>query len=270
MLRLTLTLLTLACFGCSTENADAPQEAAQPANDKCPNVHIDKLATDWIISTGDPKNRMRILETDTGYKAWLTDGFFTKREYVGKKRTDDVQFTEVPTGKRKERIDNEEENRIRFYAKPTLRKCAVQVFFGVVNNEGTEQIAPTAKEYLAFPKTPAVFSFQPPTQPLFLGKAAANKAVADKEIADAGEASGYHEFGTIPVGAWSNVSEDGDESCSFEMDLYFDGQLIEGGKGVEGTKVEEGKAIINESGLDVITADDLDDAAKKIVAAVKG
>ena len=32
----------------------------------------------------------------------------------------------------------------------------------------------------------------------------------------------------------------------------------------------EGKAIINESGLNVITADDLDDAAQKIVTAVKG
>ena len=39
---------------------------------------------------------------------------------------------------------------------------------------------------------------------------------------------------------------------------------------LEGTKVEEGKAIINESGLNVIAADDLDDAAQKIVKALKG
>jgi len=39
---------------------------------------------------------------------------------------------------------------------------------------------------------------------------------------------------------------------------------------LEGTKVEEGKKIINESGLNVIAADDLDDAARKIVKAVKG
>ena len=39
---------------------------------------------------------------------------------------------------------------------------------------------------------------------------------------------------------------------------------------LEGTKVAEGKAIINESGLNVIAADDLDDAAQKIVQAVKG
>ncbi|MEO0636411.1 MAG: ADP-forming succinate--CoA ligase subunit beta [Pseudomonadota bacterium] len=39
---------------------------------------------------------------------------------------------------------------------------------------------------------------------------------------------------------------------------------------LEGTKVEEGKAIINSSDLDVIAADDLDDAAQKIVKAVQG
>jgi succinyl-CoA synthetase beta subunit len=39
---------------------------------------------------------------------------------------------------------------------------------------------------------------------------------------------------------------------------------------LEGTNVELGKKIINESGLNVISADDLDDAAQKIVAAIKG
>ncbi|MDZ4367931.1 MAG: ADP-forming succinate--CoA ligase subunit beta, partial [Afipia sp.] len=39
---------------------------------------------------------------------------------------------------------------------------------------------------------------------------------------------------------------------------------------LEGTNVEEGKKIINESGLNVLSANDLDDAAQKIVNAVKG
>ncbi|MCO8145741.1 ADP-forming succinate--CoA ligase subunit beta [Rhodovulum tesquicola] len=39
---------------------------------------------------------------------------------------------------------------------------------------------------------------------------------------------------------------------------------------LEGTNVEKGKAILNGSGLDVIAADDLSDAAEKIVKAVKG
>jgi succinyl-CoA synthetase beta subunit len=37
---------------------------------------------------------------------------------------------------------------------------------------------------------------------------------------------------------------------------------------LEGTKAEEGKRILNESGLDVTAANDLDDAAKKVVKAV--
>jgi succinyl-CoA synthetase beta subunit len=38
---------------------------------------------------------------------------------------------------------------------------------------------------------------------------------------------------------------------------------------LEGTNVELGKKIISESNLNVTSADDLDDAAQKIVAAVK-
>jgi succinyl-CoA synthetase beta subunit len=39
---------------------------------------------------------------------------------------------------------------------------------------------------------------------------------------------------------------------------------------LEGTKVAEGKAILEASNLDLIAADDLNDAAEKIVKAVKG
>jgi succinyl-CoA synthetase beta subunit len=39
---------------------------------------------------------------------------------------------------------------------------------------------------------------------------------------------------------------------------------------LEGTNVDAGKKIIRESGLNVLPADDLDDAAQKIVKAVKG
>jgi len=39
---------------------------------------------------------------------------------------------------------------------------------------------------------------------------------------------------------------------------------------LEGTNVEQGKAILNQSGLDITSADDLDDAAQKITKAVKG
>jgi succinyl-CoA synthetase beta subunit len=39
---------------------------------------------------------------------------------------------------------------------------------------------------------------------------------------------------------------------------------------LEGTNVEQGKQIIRASGLNVLPADNLDDAAQKIVKAVKG
>jgi succinyl-CoA synthetase beta subunit len=39
---------------------------------------------------------------------------------------------------------------------------------------------------------------------------------------------------------------------------------------LEGTNVELGKKMLQESGLNITPADDLTDAAKKIVAAVKG
>jgi len=39
---------------------------------------------------------------------------------------------------------------------------------------------------------------------------------------------------------------------------------------LEGTNVARGKALLAESGLAIIPADDLADAARKIVAAVKG
>jgi succinyl-CoA synthetase beta subunit len=38
---------------------------------------------------------------------------------------------------------------------------------------------------------------------------------------------------------------------------------------LEGTNVEAGKKILKDSGLTIITADDLDDAAVKAVAALK-
>ena len=37
---------------------------------------------------------------------------------------------------------------------------------------------------------------------------------------------------------------------------------------LEGTNVDEGKKIMSDSGLPIISADDLDDAAKKAVAAL--
>jgi succinyl-CoA synthetase beta subunit len=37
---------------------------------------------------------------------------------------------------------------------------------------------------------------------------------------------------------------------------------------LEGTNVEKGRALLAESGFDIVTAEDLTDAAKKVIAAV--
>ena len=39
---------------------------------------------------------------------------------------------------------------------------------------------------------------------------------------------------------------------------------------LEGTNVDRGRQILNESGLTLITADTMDDAAEKVVQAVRG
>ena len=39
---------------------------------------------------------------------------------------------------------------------------------------------------------------------------------------------------------------------------------------LEGTKVEEGKKLMSESGIDIISADNLSDASRKIVSSVMG
>ena len=39
---------------------------------------------------------------------------------------------------------------------------------------------------------------------------------------------------------------------------------------LEGTNVKEGKKLLDDSGLEIISADDLSDAANKVVASVKG
>ena len=50
-------------------------------------------------------------------------------------------------------------------------------------------------------------------------------------------------------------------------DLALDKPLV---VRLSGTNVEKGKEILSKSDLQIISADDLDDAAEKIVKAVKG
>ena len=53
-----------------------------------------------------------------------------------------------------------------------------------------------------------------------------NIGIADKEVEELGDAKGDTSMGTVPVGMWSDVAADGDEACTYDMDLYFDGQAV--------------------------------------------
>lgn len=228
--RVSVPLLAVLALGCG--GAPAPDAAQAPeVPEKCRNVHVDRLAGDWIAVKGqqaDPKTRVRVLETDGGYEAWFVGGFFQRKRLAGVKRDQDVQFTEIPDERKKKAVAAGEETLVRMYLKPELKACAVKAFVGAVDGTGKEQIPPTGFEFVPFPAQEGVtFAFHPPTARLFLGEAARDRKKADKQVAELGGPDPSHEMGSVPVGTWSEVARDGDPGCTYDMDLYFDDRRIE-------------------------------------------
>ncbi len=240
---LASALILAACSG-GMPGAEPEPEPDVP--EACKNIHVDRLAGDWIAFAGksaDPKTRMRIVEPSSvggAYEAWFVGGFFTKRRLMGEKREADVRFTEVPSGKRAERVKKGEEDRVRVYVKPRLSKCALEVFVGSVDEDDKEKIPPRGTEFLVFPKSSAVFSFRPADRELFLADAAKDKKVADKQLEELGHAKPDAEFGSVPVGLFTLAEADGSADCSYTMDLFFDDQLIDGGRDVAAGEVADG------------------------------
>ena len=81
-LAIGLVMGALAAASCGAPEPVGPT-LEELAAEKCPRVHIDRLAGDWIIATGNPKTRMRLLETEAGYTAWFIGGFYAKLELQG-------------------------------------------------------------------------------------------------------------------------------------------------------------------------------------------
>ena len=71
--------------------------------------------------------------------------------------------------------------------------------------------------------------------------------------------------GIVTVTAGGDIIANGVVQAAKDLDLQV--PLV---VRLEGTNVDQGKAILADSGMNIIPADDLDDAAQKIVAAVKG
>ena len=210
-------LATLALTGCGAAEPDKPTEPEVP--EQCKTIHVDKLAAnDWIGVKGkagaDPKIRMRVTEGGAGdYEAVYIGGMFTKTKMVGTKRDKDVQFTEV----------GDKEVRVRAYVVPKVEKCALEVLVGTVDQKDKEKIPPKGLEMVVFPQQDGVeFTYRPAETDLFLGKAAKNKAMADKQVQENGGPDPAHEYGDIPVGVFTKAADDGPENCTYDMDLYFD------------------------------------------------
>ena len=147
---LPFALLAFAACGPAPEPAKTLEQLAA---EKCPKIHLDRLAGDWIVLTGDPKTRVRIVEKDGHYEAYYTGLYVSRLAFTGTRREADIQFDEVPTGRRKERIASGAEQAKRFYAEPSMRTCTLRIFPGMVDASGKEAIAPKPTEFTLEPSS---------------------------------------------------------------------------------------------------------------------
>jgi hypothetical protein len=217
-----------ACTKEPDADAALDDEEAAPEGDvpvACKNVHLDHLDTDWVSvqgTTANPKVRLRVMKVGEGYEAYWVDGSFTRRKLAGKKRERDVKLVEILTPDKQASGDA---SLVSVSLRPRPQSCSVRATIGR-SEEGVDVMMPTAVELVPFPQVEGVtFSYAPADEPLFLGEAATNRAVRDRQLAAGGPQSDIG-LGTIPVGTWSSVEKDGDPSCTYDMDLYFDDQLV--------------------------------------------
>ncbi|MCB9664600.1 MAG: hypothetical protein H6732_10850 [Alphaproteobacteria bacterium] len=237
-MRLVLPLLLLGCGG--TEEA-APGLEAQAAA-KCPRVHLDRLPGDWVVATGDPERRFRVVQEGTETLLWFVDPGFSnhKLELVGTRRDTDWRFDERPRGARAELVASGGEAPKRVYVAPRLQKCSVEVYAGVALPDGKEAIPTKPVEYLQFPDQPGlVLTYRPADEPLFLDAAAGRRAEAQRQLAEQGAPTFAAAADTVEVAAWTQATADGDAACAYTADAYVDGRPVEAAQGVAATVVGE-------------------------------
>lgn len=206
---------------------------------KCPSVHLDRMNVDWITAAGDPKTRLRIVREGSDYTAYWVGGYFHHMALKGQRREQDVRFEEVPSGSRKAGVEAGTTPKTVLYVQPSYKDCALHVFKAQVA-KGKEQAEPRPQEYLPFPDQGVVFSYEPATDVLFAGDAAKDKKKADAELAELGMAKADVPSGKVPVAVWSDAAADGDASCTYDMDLFFDDQMVADPVKVPAGEVKDG------------------------------
>ena len=226
-------MLTLGAWliGCGGEPAEPVAETKNEIPEKCKAVHVDRLAGDWVLARGpqaDVATRLRVFDDGNGgYTGWYTGGAFTKVEMRGTKKADEgvVLFVEQPTAEKQRKVAADAASLAVLHITPDLPSCALKVQKRTQNAGGKQEIEDKV-EFLKFPDAPGVtFAWQPAGEYAFVGEAAKDKKKADAEITELGEPKPDVFGGTVPVGAFSDAAADGADTCTFDMDLYFDDQL---------------------------------------------
>ncbi len=218
-----LTVVLAAAMVALTACSEPPPPPEPEIPEKCKKIHIDRLAGDWTLVRGNaakPEFRMRIQDAAGSYKVWFVNDAFEHLDLEVEKREKDLKLT----GPLLPGADPATARRVRMYLEPSLKDCALKVNMGVL--EGTkETVEVKTVEYLEMPQSEVVFSYQPADAKLFLGPAAKDKRVADKQVAEGGPKFD-HPMGLVPVGFFSDVAADGDPACTYTFDLYFDGKRV--------------------------------------------
>ncbi|MCO4746026.1 MAG: hypothetical protein KC912_14620 [Proteobacteria bacterium] len=219
---LALVFLT-ACGASDAPTGPTTMEGA--AAEKCPSVHLDRMNIDWISATGDPKTRLRIDKTGDSYTAYWVGGYFHHMKLVGTRRDEDVRFVEEASGTRKAGVDAGTTPRTILYVEPSFKTCSLHIY-KAQESGGKENAEPRPNEFLPFPDQGVTFSYLPSTDVLFVGDSAKSKKKADAELEELGQAKADVVSGKVPAAIWSDAAADGDAACTYDMDLYFDDQLV--------------------------------------------
>jgi hypothetical protein len=242
----TLILASLtSLFAACGSSEPPPKTLEEQAAEKCPRVSHDaaKMAGDWVLGTGSPKTRFRVFQDGDRTVMWYIDPAFSnhKLELVGTARDKDWKFEEVPVGRRKLMVAAGGEPLKRVYLQHRLQQCAMEIFAGTVDAEGREVLPPQPKVFRQWPDGQQVsFSFAPHNELLFVGEAATDKKKADQQLVDLGSPGVEAAMGKVTVGLWTEVAADGDPSCTYTFDAWFDDQPVEGASAVAAGAAADG------------------------------